>query len=72
MSPHNTTSDTMTAIMFLIHTLRGFIAFVLACPAAGESFSLSGTFLGLLAALGFLRLTHVIVRIFKDAINTNF
>lgn len=72
MTPHNTTPDILNIAMFLVHTLRAFIAFVLACPAEGSAFSLSGTLLGLLAALGFLRLTHVIVRIFKDAINTNF
>lgn len=72
MNTTHTTTDILNIAMFLVHTLRGFIAFVLACPATGESFSLSGTILGLLAALGFLRLTHVIVRIIRDAITTNF
>lgn len=72
MNTTHTTNNTLSIAMFLVHTLRAFIAFVLACPSSGDSFSLSGTFLGLLASLGFLRLTHVIVRIFKDAINTNF
>lgn len=71
MTPHNTTSGTMSAIMFLVHTLRAFVAFVLACPATGDSFSLSGTILGLLSAVGFLYLSAIIVRIIRDAINTN-
>lgn len=72
MTPHNTTPRNMSAIMFLVQTLRAFVAFVLACPAEGSAFSLSGTILGLLSAVGFLYLSAIIVRILKDAINTNF
>lgn len=72
MTPHNTTPSALSAIMFLVHTLRAFVAFVLACPAEGSDFSLSGTILGLLSAVGFLYLSAIIVRILKDAINTNF